>query len=86
MISHLEHLGRSLDLYSLNEDNLLLMGNFNVNISKLNIKDFCDLHGFKSLIKVPTCFKNPENPSCIELILTNNLLSFQSSGVIDWPI
>ena len=83
IISHLEHLRRSLDLYSANYDNLLLMGDFNVNTSELNMKDFCDSYGFKSLIKVPTCFKNPENPSCIDLILTNNPLSFQNSGVIE---
>ena len=59
------------------------MGDFNVNTSKLNMKDFCDSYGFKSLIKVPTSFKNPENPSCIDLILTSNPLSFQNSGVID---
>ena len=47
------------------------------------MKGFCDSYGFKSLIKVPTCVKIAENPSCIDLILTNNLLSFQSSGVIE---
>ena len=36
-----------------------------------------------NLIKVPTCYKNPQNPSCIDLILTNSPLSFQSSGVIE---
>ena len=34
IISHLEHLRRSLDLYSANYDNLLLMGDFNVNTKK----------------------------------------------------
>ena len=58
------------------------MGDFNMNTSELNMKYFCDSYGFKSLIKVPTCFENPENPSRIDLILTNNPLSFQSSGVI----
>ena len=37
----------------------------------------------KKFIKVPTCHKNPQNPSCIGLILTNSPLSFQSSGVIE---
>ena len=83
IISHLEHLRRSTDFYFANYDNLLLMGDFNVNKSELNMKDFCDSYGLKSLIKVPKCFKNPENPSCIDLILTNNPLSFQSSGVIE---
>ena len=57
IISHLEHLRRSLDLYSANYDNLLLMGDFNVNTSELNMKDFCDSYGFKSLIKVPAYLK-----------------------------
>ena len=86
IISHLEHLRRNLDLYSANYNNLLLMGDFNVNTSELNMKDFCDSYGLKSLIKVPTCFKNPENPSCIDLILINNPLSFQSSAVIETGI
>ena len=73
-------------MYSANYNNLLLMGDFNVNTSELNMKDFCDSYGLKSLIKVPTCFKNPENPSCIDLILINNPLSFQSSAVIETGI
>ena len=47
------------------------------------MKDFCYSYGLKSLNKVPTCFKNPESPSCIDLMLTNNPLSLQSSGVIE---
>ena len=59
------------------------MGDFNVNTRVLNMKDFCNSYGFKSLIKVPTCFKNPENPSCINLILTSNPLHFPNSGVVE---
>ena len=36
-----------------------------------------------SLIKQPTCFKNPENPSCTDLILTNKPNSFQTKCVIE---
>ena len=36
-----------------------------------------------SLIKDPTCFKNPRNPSCIDLISTNSPYSFQNSCVIE---
>ena len=43
---------------------------------------FCDTYDLKCLIKEPTCYKNPENPSCIDLILTKNPECFQSpSGV-----
>ena len=33
----------------------------------------------KSLIRVPTCYKNQANPTCIDLMLTNYNWSFQSS-------
>ena len=56
------------------------MGYFNTQTS---MKVFCDSYEFKNLIKDATCYKNPENPSCIDLILTNNPNSFQNSGVIE---
>ena len=33
--------------------------------------------------KDAACYKNPENPSSIDLILTNNPRSFQNSSVIE---
>ena len=35
-----------------------------------------------NLIKEPTCFKNPENPSCIDLMLTNFPKGFQNSMIV----
>ena len=35
------------------------------------------------MINRPTCFKNPEKPSCIDLILTNCPRSFQNSCAIE---
>ena len=43
----------------------------------------CGSYGLHSLIKQPTCYKNPENPSCIDLILKNKAKSFQSTCVIE---
>ena len=40
---------------------------------------FCDTFNLTSLIKEPTCYKNPDNPSCIDLILINKPPSFQTS-------
>ena len=45
--------------------------------------DFCELFHLKSLIKTPTCFKSINNPSCIDLILTNKPTSFQNSTVLE---
>ena len=37
----------------------------------------------KSLIRVPTCYKNPANPTCIDLMLTNSNRSLQNSCTIE---
>ena len=47
------------------------------------MSEFCDTYNLKSLIREPTCYKNPENPSCIDLILTNRTCSFQNSCVFE---
>ena len=47
------------------------------------MSSFCDVFDCTSLIKEPTCYKNPDNPSCIDLILTNKPLSFQFSCVAE---
>ena len=43
------------------------------------MKTFCETYNLTNLIKGPTCFKNPLNPSSIDLILTNKHQSFQNS-------
>ena len=37
----------------------------------------------KSLIRIPICYKNPANPTCIDLMLTNANRSFQNSCTIE---
>ena len=44
---------------------------------------FCNTYNFKSLVKEPTCFKSIENPSCVDLILSNKSLCFQDTVVIE---
>ena len=45
--------------------------------------DAFSIKQINSLIKQPACFKNPEKPSFIDLILTNKPQSFQSTCVIE---
>ena len=47
------------------------------------MKSFCDNYSLKSLIRQPTCYKNFEKPTCIDLILTNIPHSFQSTCAIE---
>ena len=49
----------------------------------LIVDSFCGSYSPKSLIKKPTCFKNPDSPTCIDLILTNRQKSFQNSTIIE---
>ena len=80
---HLENLTKSLALYSSNYENLIILGDFNVSIDNSYMAGFCDTYDLRSLIMEPTCYKNPENPTCIDLILTNHHLSFQNSCVLE---
>ena len=80
---HLNSIGKNLDLFSGNHENIFLMGELNADVEKINLKKFSDLYNFQNLIKEPTCFKNPANPTCIDLLLTNCYRSFQKSCAIE---
>ena len=59
------------------------MCDFNVGLENTYIKDFCDNFDLTNIIRESTCFKNPENPSCIDLILTNRPRTFQNVCAIE---
>ena len=59
------------------------MGYFNVEANGSAISVFSDTYNLKSLTKEPACYKNPNKPSCIDLILTNKPRSFQHSRLIE---
>ena len=67
---------KSLDLYLLQYDNIIIVGDFNTEIGEISINAFCERYSLSSLIKEPTCYKNPANPSSIDLILLNSPRSF----------
>ena len=81
--NHLIDIGRSLDLLSINYDNILLLGGFNSEVENNFLKEFCESYGMKSLIRIPTCYTNPANPKCIDLMLTNSNRTFQNSCTIE---
>ena len=77
--SLLNEMGKNIDKYSSNYDNFILLGDFNCEPSEQPLEDFCHIFSCRNLIKE----KNPQNPSCIDLILTNRSKSFQDSMVIE---
>ena len=65
-----------MDLYSSNYESTILVGGLNSEINDKCMNDFCERYGLSSLIIESVCYKNPENPSCIDLFLTNSPNSF----------
>ena len=79
----LNQLSTNLNMYTSKYDNLILLGDFNSETSESYMKEFCETYNLKKLINEPTCFKNPLNPSLIDLILTNRLRCFEGSRVVE---
>ena len=75
-------ISNALDVYTGTYDKLLLAGGFNVTETDVVLNEFLYENDFKCLIKNNTCFKNPENPRCIDLFLTNFSGSFQNTCAI----
>ena len=71
----------ALDKYS-SYDKILLAGDFNMDREEEVLVDFLFEIDLKNLVKEKTCFKSLENPSCIDLFLTNCPLSFQNTTTV----
>ena len=83
-ISHyLKEIGKDLDVLTLKYDSIILMGYFNSEPADSVVPDFCKIYNLKNIIREKPCFKNLNNPSCIDLLITNRLKSFQNSVVIE---
>ena len=67
-------------------ENFIFLGDFNSEIGEEDLNDFCHMYNLKNLIVEPTCFKNPNNPSSIDVILTNKSRSFPNIQVIETGI
>ena len=80
---HLPQIKNVIDFYSKSCENTILISNFNVEISDSHMDSFCTIYHPKSLIKEPTCYKNPEKPTCIDLILTNSPRQFQATLTLE---
>ena len=51
---------------------MLTMGHFNSKMSEPSLDELCQTCNLESIVNKPTCFKNPKNPSRIDMVLTNN--------------
>ena len=79
----LSHISKALGTLLGQYENILLLGDFNSTKEEQCMKDFCETYNLENLMTEPTCFKNPDSPSSIDLILINSANSFQNSMTIE---
>ena len=78
----LKHVNFALDTYRQTYDRFILIGNFNLNETDPLMSEFFHNNDSKNLVKENTCFKNPNNLSCIDLFITNSSGSFQNTTTL----
>ena len=79
----LSSIGEKLNELSLKYENIIILGDFNCELCEEVMEIFCTTYTFKCLVMEATCFKSINSPSCIDLILTNKSLCFQTITVIE---
>ena len=87
-----EELKKSVDMAINKYENIILMGDINVDMSSLNelnvnfydLNEFCDIFSLTNLIKQTTCLTPTiKHPSLIDIKLTNRPRSFKNSVAIE---
>ena len=76
-------ISKVIDIYLKDYENIILIGDFNTTIAETTTSDFCQMYNLQNLINEPTCYKNPKNPSSIDMILTNRKHSFENSTTVE---
>ena len=77
------HVGNTLDKLLGDYDNIFILGDLNSTVTEPSMRDFCETYNLGNLIKEPTCYKNVNNPSSIDVMLTNRESSFHNSFTIE---
>ena len=64
-------------------NNFLIVGDFSSEMTESAMENFCETYHLYNLIKDPTCFKNSDKPSRIDLLLTNFPKSLLKSQTLE---
>ena len=83
---YFRNVARALDIYGQKYDKILLTGDFNTKEDEEEIKNFMEVYDLKNLVKEKTCFKSIQNPSCVDLFLTNCNRSFKHTSAVSTGI
>ena len=73
----------ALDFYATDYQKFLLTGDFNTEEYEPILSSFLSEQNANNLVKNKTCFKNVNNPSCIDLFITNSPMSFQNTTILN---
>ena len=79
---YFDSVSRAMDTYLGQYDRFILTGDFNCQVSEPCLHSFLDQYNAINIVNEPTCFKNIQNPSCIDLFITNKRGSFQNTTAI----
>ena len=80
---YFDKLTYALDIYAKDYQKFLLTGDFNIEDHEPILNSFLYQQNSKNLVKGKTCFKSVDNPSCIDLFITNSPMSFQNTTVLN---
>ena len=80
---HLSNISKSLDELNSKYDNILIIVGLISEMSEPSLDEFCQNYNLESIINKPTCFKNPNNISCIDLVLTNKQERFSKAKTVE---
>ena len=83
IIYFLSRVSKGMDMYLNDYQNIILLGHFNSPITNHTMSEFCQRYNLHNLINEPTCYKNPNNPSSIDMILTNQINNFKNFKTIE---
>ena len=76
---YFDNISQAFDKYISLYDNYLCIGDLNAEEGETRMGEFLNRYGLNNLVKEPTCFKSLDNPTCIDMILTNRCRSFQNT-------
>ena len=76
---YFDNIAKALDVYGAKYENMILVGDFNTKESEQVFSDFIYEQDLHNIVSFPTCFKSVENPSTIDLFLTNRPKCFQNT-------
>ena len=78
----ISNLSKTINAFSTKCDNILLMADFNLTIENKHLEGLLNLFNLKNLISSRTRFQSI-NPTCIDLILTNQEDLFSNSNTCE---